>query len=48
MKGFIAKFKAAETTAGMKKKHQSVLSPLLYETFDAFDQSKYVSYTTFL
>ena len=38
---FIAKFKTAEITAGAKKtKQRSVLSPLLYETFDPFDVNK--------
>ena len=43
LESFIAKFKTAEITAGVKKiKQRSVLSPLLYETFDAFDQTKWV------
>jgi inositol 1,4,5-triphosphate receptor type 1 len=44
LESFIAKFKTAETsTAAKKSKLHSVLSPLLTDDFDPFDQSKYVS-----
>ena len=43
LESFIAKFKTAETTGLAKKvKHRSVLSPLIYESFDPFDPSKLV------
>ena len=40
---FVALFKAAEKQYGSKR-HSSPLEPLLWESFDALDQSKYVNY----
>ena len=43
LQSFIAKFKTAELSASNKKlKAVNVLTPLLYETFDPFDTTKYV------
>ena len=43
MQSFIAKFKTAELSASTKKmKTQNVLTPLLFESFDPFDTTKWV------
>ncbi|XP_013381715.1 inositol 1,4,5-trisphosphate receptor type 3 isoform X4 [Lingula anatina] len=41
LESFVSKFKTAETTANAKKKkHRSVLSPLVDDSYDAFNTSK--------
>jgi len=47
LESFIAKFKTADlSSTGQQRGARSLLCPLLAETFDPFDQSKYATVTS--